>query len=113
MQKRFFRYQDKTDARRENLIALAYREAAGKSAPHTGAVVVAIEAVFVPPQSWSSKRKADPGHKVTKPDVDNIAKSVLDGLNGLAFTDDSQIVRLEAGKRFGDRNEIIVMLDLI
>ena len=32
--------------------------------------------------------------KATKPDADNLAKSVLDGLNGIAFLDDAQVVRL-------------------
>ena len=103
-------YQPADDARRENLVALAFREAAGSIPPHAGPVAVSVEAVFIPPLSWSKKRRADPGHKVSKPDVDNLAKSVLDGLNGLAFIDDSQIVRLEAGKRFGDTNEIIVTI---
>ncbi len=105
-------YQPKEDAARENLVALAYREAAGNAPPHSGAVAIDIEAVFVPPQSWSNKRKADPGEKTSKPDLDNVLKSVCDGLNGVAFVDDAQIIRVEAGKRYGERNEIIVALDL-
>lgn len=30
-----------------------------------------------------------------KPDIDNIAKSIMDGLNGVAYEDDKQVVRLE------------------
>lgn len=101
------------DARRENLIALAYREAAGNTPPHGGPVAISVDAVFIPPRSWSKKRQAEPGPKVSKPDLDNIAKSVCDGLNGLAFADDAQIIRMEAGKRFGETNEIIVVLDLM
>ena len=33
-----------------------------------------------------------------KPDVDNVAKSILDALNGLAYTDDSQITTLTVRK---------------
>ena len=36
------------------------------------------------PREWKAK----------KPDVDNLVKSVLDALNGLAFQDDAQIVQL-------------------
>lgn len=35
-----------------------------------------------------------------KPDIDNLVKAVLDGLNGLAYQDDKQIVALEAAKGY-------------
>lgn len=38
----------------------------------------------------------------SKPDVDNYLKAVLDALNGLAFEDDSQIVRTVAVKQFSE-----------
>ena len=91
-------------------MALAYREAAGNIPPHDGPVAILMTAVFLPPQSWSKKKKNDPGPKVSKPDLDNIAKSVLDGLNGIAFVDDSQIIRIHAEKKFGDRNVIVVVV---
>lgn len=39
---------------------------------------------------------------VTRPDVDNYSKTI-DGLNGIAWTDDSQIVSLLATKHYSDR----------
>lgn len=36
---------------------------------------------------------------VSRPDVDNIAKGVLDALNGIAYPDDSIVVRLATEKR--------------
>jgi Holliday junction resolvase RusA-like endonuclease len=39
---------------------------------------------------------------VTKPDVDNLAKSVLDAINGVAYKDDNQIVDLVARKVYAD-----------
>lgn len=33
-----------------------------------------------------------------KKDIDNLAKSILDGLNGIAYLDDSQVVHLELRK---------------
>lgn len=41
-----------------------------------------------------------------KPDLDNIAKAVLDGLNGIAFVDDSQIVKLTISKAYGQRPRV-------
>lgn len=35
-----------------------------------------------------------------KPDADNLAKAVLDALNGVAFTDDSHITKLVLVKRY-------------
>lgn len=37
-----------------------------------------------------------------KPDVDNYAKAVLDGLNGVAWCDDSQVTDLSVSKRWTD-----------
>lgn len=59
--------------------------------------------VFFPiPKSFSKKKyaQADKGeiHPLKKPDLDNIAKSILDALNGLAYHDDSQIVCLIISK---------------
>ena len=33
-------------------------------------------------------------------DIDNLSKSILDGLNGIAFEDDSQVAELHASKFF-------------
>ena len=38
-----------------------------------------------------------------KPDLDNVAKAILDGLNAVAFEDDSQIVGLQITKSYGER----------
>lgn len=48
-----------------------------------------------------------------KPDCDNIAKSILDGLNGLAYKDDSQVVELLIGKHYSMFSEIQVELETI
>jgi crossover junction endodeoxyribonuclease RusA len=39
-------------------------------------------------------------HKVTKPDVDKLARAVLDALTGPVFKDDSQVVSLRITKGF-------------
>lgn len=43
-----------------------------------------------------------------KPDADNIAKIVLDALNGVAYTDDTQVVNLSVQKRYGEVAEVKV-----
>ena len=47
---------------------------------------------------------------VVKPDIDNYVKAVLDGLNGLLFVDDKQIIELTARKKYSEsaRTEVTV-----
>ena len=45
---------------------------------------------------------------IKKPDVDNLVKAVLDALNGVAWVDDSQIVRLIAEKRYSTEPYVFI-----
>lgn len=45
-----------------------------------------------------------------KPDCDNIAKIVLDALNGIAYYDDSQVVSLVVRKHYAETTHVKVML---
>jgi Holliday junction resolvase RusA-like endonuclease len=58
------------------------------------------------PKSYSKKKRGQclSGEiaPTSKPDVDNYLKAVLDALNGLAFEDDSQIVRTVAEKQYSE-----------
>ena len=63
-------------------------------------VAIEINAFFEIPASWSKKRTAealDMPH-VSKPDMDNIVKLVLDALNGIVYRDDSQVYSITASK---------------
>lgn len=42
---------------------------------------------------------------IKKPDLDNLIKSVVDGLSGILFEDDKQIVDLHASKRYARGQE--------
>ena len=70
-----------------------------------GAVRVVIEAVW-PTRGQPRKRDPRPAEpKVTKPDSDNVAKAILDSLNGIAWHDDSQVVELTVRKRHAAQGE--------
>ena len=104
----------------EKQIALMARRAmadAGVSRVESGAVTVLAYFYYTPPQSWSKKRKLELIKKVvvpktTKPDIDNLKKAVLDGMNGVVFADDALVSRISAEKAysyaFGDSIKIIV-----
>ena len=75
-----------------------------------------ITAIFEPPKSASKKKKEELLFKLDythKPDADNIAKIILDSLNGLAYKDDSQVSALLVFKDYGEENKIIVELEEI
>ena len=75
---------------------------------HKGVPVRAtIEVVQAIPKSWSNSKhiRAVSGEIVPTSrngDLDNIAKSILDALNGYMYDDDCQVVRLTISKKYGD-----------
>lgn len=71
----------------------------------SGPIKATITAYFPVPKRTSKKigvRMIDKEIKHTKkPDVDNIIKSVLDSLNGIAYDDDKQVFEIHAVKYYG------------
>jgi len=99
----------------ENLVRLSFQQQCNKVPYKQGEFLAAdITAFFQIPKSISKKKRdlmADGRLFPTKkPDCDNIAKAVLDALNGVAYYDDSQIVCLAVRKMYSDtpRCEIII-----
>lgn len=45
-----------------------------------------------------------------KPDVDNLAKAVMDALNGVAWADDSQVVRTTIFKEYAENPYIYIYI---
>lgn len=78
-------------------------------------IKIKIKAYFEPPKSTSKKKyKELIGQSYTKkPDIDNIAKAILDGLNGIAYTDDNQVSDLEVQKIYGERARTEVEIEEI
>ena len=69
-----------------------------------------VLAFFPIPKAASKKKKQFMVDNVIanthKPDIDNIEKSILDSLNGLAYDDDSQIISLKGEKRYSDNPRV-------
>lgn len=96
----------------ENLIKVCYRQVTDYYTEEP--LHMTIEAVFEPVKSTSKvrRKKMLEGEikPSKKPDIDNIAKVVLDALNGVAYKDDTQVISLAVTKRYGPFNKLNVIL---
>ena len=81
-------------------IAAAYLEQVGVK--YEGALEVSVHAYKPLPKRTPKRVTRKPW--TAKPDADNIGKAVLDALNGVAWADDAQVVRLEVVKHDRTRN---------
>lgn len=99
-------YPDKSTESYEGMIKYAAMQAMKGRDLLRGAVRLELFAIFMPPESWSKKRKeaALNGeiHHTSRPDLDNIVKVWKDALNGAVWADDCLVVELGAGKLYGD-----------
>ena len=88
----------------ENLTAWAYKTAGGKYAAPGVLICLSVVAYYPIPVSASKqlRQQMESGRIVPhrKPDLDNICKSILDGLQGVAYNDDAQLVALTAQKLY-------------
>lgn len=93
----------------ENLVAASY-----DGEKFDGDLCAKIVCYFPIPKSVSKKKREEMlTEKVYynhKPDCDNLAKIILDSLNGIAYDDDKQVVRLEIAKYYSDRPRAEVWL---
>lgn len=78
----------------ERQIAKAYTTAANGYSFGDKPVEIWITAVM--PKAKTSKKE----YPTIKPDIDNIQKAVFDGLNGIAYNDDKQILATTVHKCF-------------
>ncbi|RMV69966.1 Holliday junction resolvase [Pseudomonas caricapapayae] len=62
--------------------------------------------------SWSKKKTAQAlaGEVMPtkKPDADNVLKAICDGINGIVFKDDVQVVNVSLSKRFSSTPGVYV-----
>ena len=75
---------------------------------------VAITMYVEIPQSKSKKQKekmlTGEIKPIVKPDVDNVAKSILDALNGIIYLDDKQVVDLRVRKQYAEVPSVSVWI---
>lgn len=87
------------------------------SKPLTGPLKVTLRFYRHLQASLTKKERAlrlSGAHRPTvKPDTDNYIKSTLDGLNGLLWADDNQIVDLVASKFYSDSPRVEIEVEKI
>lgn len=78
--------------------------------PLEGPLDVSLSFFFPRPKSHYGTGKnselvktSAPVHHAQKPDIDNVIKSTLDGMNGVLYGDDKQVIRIWAEKRWAHR----------
>ena len=89
-------YTPKNTVDYEGQIKQAYIAAGGTLISDTAPIQICITACF---KKAKSNKMQFP---TLKPDTDNIAKIVCDGLNGVAYKDDNQITYLTVDKVWAD-----------
>jgi len=107
-------YSPKTTVDYETKVAEAAQLAMGSSEPLETPVGAYIYITLPIPASYSKKRKQEclSGNErpTKKSDIDNYCKAVFDGMNGIVFLDDSQIVSLHSTKVYGTIGMVEVMV---
>lgn len=95
----------------EAMVALIYRAAGGKLHSE-GSIRISIKAFYRIPGKTSKKRAEDMRSgsvlPTKKPDIDNVVKIIMDGLNGAAYKDDAQVVSIMASKAYSDTPRVEV-----
>lgn len=66
-----------------------------------GPVLVNVTMWLLIPKSWSKQRQLTATYATGRPDLDNIAKSIADAMNGIVYADDSQIASLHITRNYG------------
>lgn len=90
-------YTPKSTRDYERDIRDAFENATGRPPePFSGPIAVCIMTYRQLPKSAPKSVLSEPD--THKPDIDNVAKIVLDALNGVAWDDDAQVVRLTVSK---------------
>lgn len=96
----------------EQQLANLYVKNGGKK--HSGPLFVKLEFFFAPSKSETKKNRQlmleGKIQYTKKNDIDNMVKSAADSWNGIAYDDDSQIVKLEASKQYAEQDGILLTI---
>lgn len=105
---------EKTRAYRQ-FVAEAARAAMSQQEPLQSPLALSVTFWMPIPASACKRARAGLAGKphIKKPDIDNLLKALMDGLTGVVFHDDSQVVSVLAYKRFGDPCTMVKLSEVI
>lgn len=107
-------YTTSKTAEYEREVAMSYRTAGGNK-KLDGAVAIDVTAYFAIPKSTPKKKLfqflQNIFRPIKKPDIDNILKIIMDGLNGIAYDDDKQVVSVKIHKFYSTEPRVEVEID--
>ena len=70
---------------------------------------VRITIIFIMPRPKTVKRP----YPTVAPDLDKLVRGVLDGLTGIAYEDDAQVIEIHAHKVYGSSSGAEIRLEII
>lgn len=110
-------YTPEKTASYESLVRYTAAAAMGAEKPFDGPVRVSLDITLAIPASWSKKRQTMALHgdiaATKKPDADNVLKAIKDGMNGIVYVDDAQVVEISVTKRYGAKPGVSVIVGRI
>ena len=77
----------------------------------TGPISLNLKFCLPIPKSTSKKRRLTLNWQIKKPDIDKLARAVLDSLTGVIYKDDSQVAKLTAEKVYADCPGVFIGID--
>lgn len=105
-------YTPSKTANYESLVAHAAHVAMSGRSLMTGPVAMDIEINLQIPESWSKKKKQQAAEgfvaATKKPDCSNILKAIEDGMNGVVYKDDVQIIKASQSKSYSETPGVVV-----
>ena len=108
-------YTPESTVQYEKQVQQAWREAAGDWKAENDQPLALYISMFYPIPKSHTKKKQEFERRnwilpTKKPDIDNVLKIIMDGLNGIAYTDDKQVVEVTMRKRFSTTPRVEVEL---
>ncbi|SDX53372.1 Holliday junction resolvase RusA (prophage-encoded endonuclease) [Nitrosomonas oligotropha] len=107
-------YTPEKTANYESLVAHAAHVAMAGRSLIAGPVYVEMDIRFQIPASWSKKKQKQAAEGLIsatkKPDCSNVQKSIEDGMNGVVYVDDVQIVKGTQSKRYAETPGVVVIV---
>ena len=93
-------------------VALTAKVAMRGLLPSQGPIACHIHVYRGIPKSWSRAKRgaAQAGNLLptSKPDTDNYLKGIMDGLTGIAWVDDSQVIRVTCEKSYSEQPRAVI-----